>query len=449
MPKLRVCVVGAGGREHALAVALGRTADVVVSPGNPGMAALGVRCTPGPVDAVEADLFVIGPEAPLVEGIADRLRQSGRLVFGPGADGARLEGSKAWMKAVLADAGVPSAGYGVFDAVGPAVEFLRSLPGPWVVKTDGLAAGKGVLVTYDLGEAEADVAAKLSGSAFGDAGRRVVIEEALSGPELSLMAICDGTRAVPLAPARDHKRAFDGDTGPNTGGMGAYSPVGGINDELVASVMAQAVVPTLESMSARGVDYRGVLYAGLMLTAEGPKVLEFNVRFGDPETQAVLARWDGDVAATLAAAAAGRLDEVPPPSFASAASVCVVMAAPGYPDSPQLGGTIDGIHARLPEGVQLYCAGVGTGPPEASPGESWSADPGATESRAAGNRPADRDAARGLVTAGGRVMAVTATGPSIDEARRAAYEALPSLYWPGAWWRSDIGASETRGERSG
>jgi phosphoribosylamine--glycine ligase len=345
------------------------------------------------------------------------------------------------MKEVLADAGVPSASYGVFDSVGPAVEFLRSLPGPWVVKTDGLAAGKGVLVSYDRAEAAADVAAKLSGSAFGDAGRRVVIEEALSGPELSIMAICDGTRAVPLPPARDHKRAFDGDRGPNTGGMGAYSPVGGASDELVAQVMAEAVVPTLESLSARGVDYRGVLYAGLMLTSEGPKVLEFNVRFGDPETQAVLARSDGDIAATLAAAAAGRLDEVAPPVFGSGASVCVVMAAPGYPDSPLLGGAIEGIHANLPQGVQLYCAGVAAG---ATGGRS-----GVAAGHSGSERPASRGAPQGLVTAGGRVMGVAATGSSLDLARRAVYEALPLLVWPGAWWRSDIGENEARSERSG
>ncbi|HEY3810339.1 MAG TPA: phosphoribosylamine--glycine ligase, partial [Acidimicrobiales bacterium] len=221
----QVCVVGSGGREHALAITLARTADVMVCPGNPGMSALGVPCVAGPPEAVAADLFVIGPEAPLVDGLADRLRAGGRLVFGPDAAGARLEGSKAWMKDLLAEAGVPTAAFGAFDDIGPALEFLRSWPGPWVVKTDGLAAGKGVLVTDDLDVAAADVSAKLSGAAFGAAGRRVVIEEGLTGPEVSLMAICDGERAWPLAPAQDFKRAGDGDRGPNTGGMGAYSPV--------------------------------------------------------------------------------------------------------------------------------------------------------------------------------------------------------------------------------
>ena len=213
-------MVGSGGREHALASVLGRTAEVVVTPGNPGIPG----STAAPVDAIDVDLYVIGPEVPLVDGLADRLRAAGRLVFGPGADGARLEGSKAWMKEVLAEAGVPTARHGVFTEVEAAAAFLRSLPPPYVVKTDGLAAGKGVLVTDSLDEAVADVAAKLSGAAFGEAGRRVVIEEGLVGPEVSLLCVCDGRRAVPLAPAQDHKRLGDGDTGPNTGGMGAFSP---------------------------------------------------------------------------------------------------------------------------------------------------------------------------------------------------------------------------------
>ncbi|MBV9410092.1 MAG: phosphoribosylamine--glycine ligase, partial [Acidimicrobiia bacterium] len=210
---MRVCVVGSGGREHALAHVLARTSEVVVTPGNPGIPG----STATPAEQIEADLYVIGPEAPLVDGLADRLRAAGKLVFGPGADGARLEGSKAWMKQVLADAGVPTARYGAFTELGEALEFLKSLPGPYVVKTDGLAAGKGVLVTELLDEAAEDVRAKLSGSAFGDAGRTVVIEEGLSGPELSILAVCDGTKAVALAPAQDFKRALDGDAGPNTG----------------------------------------------------------------------------------------------------------------------------------------------------------------------------------------------------------------------------------------
>jgi phosphoribosylamine--glycine ligase len=224
---MKVCVVGGGGREHALATTLARTAEVVVTPGNPGIPG----SVPIPPEEVEADLFVIGPEVPLVEGLADRLRAAGNLVFGPGADGARIEGSKAFMKQLLVEADVPTARYGAFteDEVEPALEFLRSFSGPWVVKTDGLAAGKGVLVTPNLIDAEDDVRAKLAGEAFGDAGRSIVVEEGLVGPELSVFAVCDGHRAVPLGWARDHKRIGDGDTGPNTGGMGAFSPVPGID----------------------------------------------------------------------------------------------------------------------------------------------------------------------------------------------------------------------------
>jgi phosphoribosylamine--glycine ligase len=407
---MRVCVVGSGGREHALAVALDRTADVVVCPGNPGMATLGVACVAGPPEAVPADLHVIGPEEPLVHGLADRLRAEGRLVFGPGADGARLEGSKAWMKGLLASAGVPTAGYGVFEEIGGAVEFLRSLPGPWVVKTDGLAAGKGVLVTEDLDAAAADVAAKLSGAAFGAAGHRVVIEEGLTGPECSIMAVCDGTRACVLSPAQDYKRAGDDDTGPNTGGMGAFSPVPATPALIVDQVMDEAILPTLAALRDRGIDYRGVLYAGLMLTPDGPKVLEFNVRFGDPETQVVLPRWHGDVAAVMAAAAAGRLDTVGAPEFSPDAAVCVVLAAPGYPAAPRTGQRIDGIEeVRQLHGIQLYAAGV-------------------KASQEAG----------GLVTAGGRVLGVGATGSTIAAARRRVYDAVPLLAWPGMAYRRDI-----------
>jgi phosphoribosylamine--glycine ligase len=412
---MRVCVVGAGGREHALAVALADRADVVVCPGNAGMAALGVSCASTPPESVAADLFVIGPEAPLVDGIADRLRAGGRLVFGPGADGARLEGSKAWMKDVLSSAGVPTAAYEAFTETGPALEFLRSLPPPWVIKTDGLAAGKGVLVTEDPDEAAADVDAKLSGRSFGDAGRRLVIEEGLTGPEVSLMAVCDGTNAVALAAAQDFKRAGDGDTGPNTGGMGAYSPVPGVSDELVAAIMKKAVTPTLDELQGRGIDYRGVLYAGLMLTPDGFRVLEFNVRFGDPETQVVLPRWDDDMGAVLAAAAGGRLADVAPPRFAPDAAVCVILAAPGYPDAPRTGQPIHGIEeAKKLTGIQLYAAGV-TAAPEG-----------------------------GLCTGGGRVLGVGATGPSIEHARGQAYEAVSTISWEGMTYRRDIALQDAR-----
>lgn len=403
----RVCVIGSGGREHALAEAIGRTAEVVVCPGNAGMAALGINCVTGAPEDIDADLFVVGPEQPLVDGMADRLRSRGRLVFGPGADGAQLEGSKAWMKQVLSEAAVPTAGYGVFDEVAPAVEFLKSLTPPWVVKTDGLAAGKGVLVTDDLDAACADVEAKLRGVAFGEAGRRVVVEEGLSGPELSLMAVCDGRRAVALAAAQDFKRVLDGDRGPNTGGMGAYSPVPVAGPEVVEQVMATAVSPTLSWLADRGIDYRGVLYAGLMLTAEGPKVLEFNARFGDPETQVLLPRWTGDVTAVLAAAAGGHLDDVDAPEFGGDAAVCVVAAAPGYPESPRTGDEIEGLKAaaQVP-GVHVYAAGVGDG----------------------------------IRTAGGRVIGVTGTGTSLRQARDRAYKAVGEVSFPGMQFRTDIAA---------
>jgi phosphoribosylamine--glycine ligase len=399
---VRVCVVGSGGREHALAAALGRTADVVVTPGNPGI--------PGsvalPPEQVAADLFVVGPETPLVDGLADRLRAAGRLVFGPGADGARLEGSKAWMKDLLQEAGVPTARYGAFADVEPALAFLRTLAGPWVVKTDGLAAGKGVLVTASFDEARDDVRAKLSGAAFGDAGRRVVIEEWLDGPELSLLCVCDGRRAVALAPAQDFKRLGDGDAGPNTGGMGAYSPVPGAGPDVVAEVLERAVQPTLAALAARGIDYRGVLYAGIMLTADGPKMLEYNVRFGDPEAQVVLPRYSGDLAALLAEAAAGRIAREP--EFDDRAAVTVVLATAGYPHAPRCGDLIEGLERADALGdVTVFRAGVDR------VGGQW-------------------------MTAGGRVLAVTGMSGDLPAAREAAYEAVSLISWPGMQYRTDI-----------
>jgi phosphoribosylamine---glycine ligase len=399
-------VVGSGGREHALAHVLARSAEVVVTSGNPGIPG----SVPTPPAEIDADLYVVGPEAPLVAGLADELRGAGRLVFGPGADGARLEGSKAWMKEVVEAAGVPTARYATFTEVGPAVDFLTSLPGPWVTKTDGLAAGKGVLVAPSLDEAIADVRSKLAGESFGDAGRRVVIEEGMTGPELSLLAVCDGTRAVALAPAQDFKRAGDGDTGPNTGGMGAYSPVPAADDGVVADVMARFIEPTLAELRRRGIDYRGVLYAGLMLTPGGPRLVEFNVRFGDPEAQVVLPRLTTDLAELLAAAAAGDLTRAPAPAFAGDACVTVVLASEGYPVTPRTGDPIDGVAAAEAEGAIVFCAGVTAGPDG------------------------------GLVTGGGRVLDVTATGPTVADARARAYRAAGRISWPGMYLRTDIAA---------
>ena len=420
-----VCVVGGGGREHALALALGRSADVVVAPGNPGMPATTaeghrVTVTAAPPGEIDADLYVVGPEAPLVDGLADRLRSAGRRVVGPGADGARLEGSKAFMKEVLAAAGVPTARYGAFTRLDHARRFLRSLPGPWVVKTDGLAAGKGVLVAESLAEAEADVAAKLAG-AHGDAGRRVVVEEGLSGTECSLLVLCDGVTAVPMVAAQDAKRVGDGDRGPNTGGMGAYAPVPDATDDFVDVVMDRAVEPVVAELRRRGIDYRGVLYAGLMRTADGPKVLEYNVRLGDPETQVVLALLSEDPVELLAAVARGSLRAAVPTGRLAApdrAAVCVVMAAEGYPVGPRAGDAITG----LGDDGQL----------------EGSADvPGVTVHHAATRR----DLPGGpFLTAGGRVLGVTAVAPDLGEARRRAYAAAGTIGWPGCHYRRDIAA---------
>ena len=412
---MKVCVVGSGGREHALAHVLARTADVVVTPGNPGMAEP-ISTTDAPAEEIEADLVVIGPEAPLVDGLADRLRADGRAVMGPGADGALLEGSKAFMKEMLAAAGVPTARFAAFDAlqVADALAFLGSLPGPWVVKTDGLAAGKGVLVAQTLEEAQADVKAKLSGASFGEAGRNIVIEEGLEGEECSLLVLCDGTNAVPLLPAQDFKRIGDGDRGANTGGMGAYSPMPHVAPSLVDRFMDEAVEPLMAVMRDRGIDYRGVLYAGLMLGPDGAKVLEYNVRFGDPETQVVLPLLVSDAAELFMATATGRLGDISGPVFSDGSAVCVVLAAPGYPDRPQTGDPIEGLDAS---------------------GQSSAAVAGATVFHAGTRRQSPNGRFR---TAGGRVLGVTAVAPTLAEARTNAYAAAAPITWDGRQFRTDI-----------
>ena len=400
---MKVCVVGSGGREHALATVLRRHHEVVVTPGNPGIAG----SVAAPATEIDADLYVIGPEAPLVAGLADELRAAGKLVFGPGADGARLEGSKAWMKEVLVAAGVPTARHGTFTEAEPAFAFLDTLDGLYVVKTDGLAAGKGVIVTTSIEEARAAVLDYLSGDAFGDAGRTLVIEEGLTGPEVSVLAICDGTTAVALAPAQDFKRVGDGDAGPNTGGMGAYSPVPVADQSVIDAVMNDGVLPTLAYLRSIGIDYRGVLYAGLMLTPNGPKMLEYNVRFGDPETQVVLPRLTSDLGELLASAAAGQLGAAP--TFDDRAAVTVVCAAEGYPRDVRTGDVIEGLNdAQSVAGATVFCAGVGAN------------DQGQ------------------LITAGGRVLTVTGQGASLAEARKTAYDAVSKISWPGLHHRNDI-----------
>lgn len=401
---MRICVVGSGGREHALADVLGRHHEVVVTPGNPGIPG----SIPEDPESVDADLFVIGPEAPLVDGLADRLRAAGRLVFGPGADGARLEGSKAWMKEVVAAAGVPTARHATFTERDAAVAFLESLDAPWVIKTDGLAAGKGVLVTDSLDRARDAVDEYLSGEAFGDAGRTVVVEEGMVGPELSVLAICDGTRAVALAPAQDFKRVGDGDAGPNTGGMGAYCPTPFVDGQLLAEIEARILVPTVHAMRRAKVPFHGVLYAGLMLTAQGPKVLEFNARFGDPECEALLVRLESSLLELLDAATDRRLEAVPSPTWRSGASVTVVMAAEGYPGPVTKGRPMRGLDAAgAIDGVQVFQAAT----------------------RLADGQP---------VSDGGRVLAVTAVDESLARAKLRAYTAVKEIRWQGAWCRKDI-----------
>ncbi len=416
---MRVCVVGSGGREHTLAHVLARTADVVVTPGNPGMAPPVSVMADVPVEEIEADLYVIGPEAPLVAGLADRLRAQGRAVMGPGADGALLEGSKAFMKEVLHAAGVPTARFATFDALetGAALAFLETLPGPWVIKTDGLAGGKGVLVARSLDEAREDVTAKLSGTSFGDAGRNIVIEEGLEGEECSLLVLCDGTVAVPLVPAQDFKRIGDGDVGPNTGGMGAYAPMPQVGAREVDGFMDTAVLPLVAELRRRGIDYRGVLYAGLMLAPDGPRVIEYNVRFGDPEAQVVLPLLTSDAAELFLAVANGELAGSRPPAFSGDAAVCVVLASQGYPERPRTGDTIEGLDpsgqsvARV-DGVTVFHAGTGRHSPDGP-----------------------------FHTAGGRVLGVTAVAPTLGKARERAYAAAAPIEWEGMQMRHDIAAS--------
>ncbi len=409
---MKVVVVGSGGREHALALALARTAEVVVTPGNPLIPGSVATPVEDLVAEGSVDLVVVGPEQPLVAGLADRLRAGGVRVFGPGADGAELEGSKAFMKTVLEEAGVPTARWQAFADPDQAADYLAAMDPPYVVKTDGLAAGKGVLVTDSLHEAVNDARAKLGGASFGAAGERVVIEEGLVGPEVSVFAVCDGTRAVCLPAAQDFKRVGDGDAGPNTGGMGAWSPLSFAPDGFEDDVAVRFIEPTLAELRRRGIDFRGVLYAGFILTTDGPKLLEYNVRFGDPDSQVVLLRMTSDLAALLAAAADGDLTTVPAPTFSDETAVLVVAASEGYPVAPRTGDVIEGVDAAGDlDGVTVLGAGVG------------------------------RDADGRLVTAGGRVLNVVGTGSDASAARSKAYEGVDRLAWPGEHHRSDIAAA--------
>lgn len=407
---MNIVVVGSGAREHAICHKLRIDGHKVTAvPGNPGIAQLCSIYLGDPKDLV-ADLFVIGPEAPLVDGLADELRAQGKLVFGPGKDGAMLEGSKAFMKQVAADAKVPTAGFATFDDIDKAIVHLETLSPPYVIKTDGLAAGKGVLVTDDLDHAKKDVFEKLSGISFGDAGRRVIIEEGLIGREVSLLLIVDGHKALALSPATDHKRLKDDDLGPNTGGMGAYSPVPWFDAISLNRAMTEIVEPTIEKLISLGIDYRGILYAGLMVTSQGPKLIEYNVRFGDPEAQVVLPRILDDLGVLMFDAASGNLQNAPI-RFDERAGVAVVMAAKGYPDNVVTGALIQGADYLDSSGeVLIFHAGT------------------------------SRDENGELRVCGGRVLTVAGYAPSIYEARTKAYLGVEKIAFSNAQWRTDVAA---------
>lgn len=423
-----ILLLGSGGREHALAKKLAespRCGTLYIAPGNGGTLQEGVNVAlaeddPEAVAAFAREegigLVVIGPEAPLVAGVADAVRAAGIACFGPGAEGAQMEGSKRFSKELMERAGIPTAAYGSFTDEEAALAYVREQGAPLVVKADGLAAGKGVVVATEQDQAEEAVRECFAG-AFGDAGSTVVIEECLTGPECSLLAFTDGKTVRPMATAQDHKRALEGDRGPNTGGMGVYSPVPIVTDEELA-VMKQVVVDTVAELAAEGIDYRGCLYGGFMLTPEGPKVLEFNARFGDPETQVILPRLKNDLVDVMLACAEQRLDEVEL-SWRDEWAVAVVLTSAGYPGSYEKGKVITGIEdADALDGVTVYHAGTAV----TDTGE--------------------------LVTSGGRVLAVTALGDTFEAARDLAYAACEKIDFEGKTLRHDIGLKALRGREA-
>jgi phosphoribosylamine---glycine ligase len=414
---VRVLLLGSGGREHALARSLAADPAVTelhAAPGNPGIAAVATTHAAGLAQlgqvtalarALAPDLVVVGPEAPLVAGLADTLRAAGIACFGPGSRAARIEGSKSFAKQLMTEAGIPTARAHTCRTEGEARAALAEFAPPYVVKADGLAGGKGVVVTPDLAAALGHAAA---------AGT-VVIEEFLDGPEVSLFAIADGERALPLLPAQDFKRAHDGDRGPNTGGMGAYAPLPWAPPGLVEDVMAAVIDPALGALRQRGTPYRGLLYAGLALTGAGPRVVEFNARFGDPETQVVLDRLATPLAGLLAAAASGSLAGAGPLDWTPGASVTVVVAAEGYPAAPVTGDPITGLDDALRQpGAYVLHAGTATS--------------GAGE----------------LISAGGRVLSVVGNGPDLAAARQTAYAAAGRIVMRGGWYRGDIADQAAR-----
>jgi phosphoribosylamine--glycine ligase len=419
---MKILLVGGGGREHALAWKIAQSPLVEhlwAAPGNPGIAKH-ARCLDLAVDDADGlagfatghdvDLVVVGPEPPLVAGLADRLRARGLAVFGPSARAAAIEGSKAFSKELMARHGIPTARFATHIEPAAARRYARELGAPLVVKTDGLAAGKGAIVCATLEEADAAIAQCMERREFGAAGATVVIEEFMVGEEASFFALSSGASVLPLAAAQDHKTVFDDDRGPNTGGMGAYTPVPSVDAEMQARIMREIVEPTLAALTAEGAPYQGVLYAGLMLTKEGPKVVEFNCRFGDPECQAIMARMEGDLVPLLDAVARGeKLPRPEPWTSGRRASVCVTVASGGYPGQYTTGREITGVvDASALPGVQVFHAGT-----------------------------ARRDGA--LVTAGGRVLGVTAVAADLPAAIARAYEGVGLIRFEGMHYRTDIG----------
>jgi len=416
----KIFIVGGGGREHALAWKISQDSTkpvIFCAPGNAGTATVATNLSISATDldglvawATEhrPDLTIIGPEAPLCAGLTDRLQAIGLNVFGPSSAAAQMEGSKIFSKTVMNEAGVPTAASASFTDADKAKAYIREQGAPIVVKADGLAAGKGVTVCQTVAEAEAAIDEALVEQAFGDAGHRVLIEEFLDGEEASILALVDGERIVLLASSQDHKRVNDGDAGPNTGGMGAYSPAPVVTEDLWPEIRARVFENTITALKKRGITYRGVLYAGLMLTSRGMRVLEFNCRFGDPECQAVLARWDGDVLPALEACAEGRLDDSMV-KWKADVSVCVVMVAGGYPGKYRGGDVINGLNlaAQVPRAVVFH---AGT--------------------KLDGNR---------VVTAGGRVLGVTAIGSDLQTAIHRAYQAVDKISFANHHVRRDIG----------
>jgi phosphoribosylamine--glycine ligase len=417
---MHVLLIGSGGREHAIAAALRRSprlSRLTAAPGNAGIAELADRVSLDPEDhaAVVAfcqsnavDLVVVGPEAPLVAGLVDDLAAAGIRAFGPSREASRLEGSKAFTKAICDEAGVPTAAWARFDDVDAALAHLAAVGAPIVVKADGLAAGKGVVVAETLADAQEAVRACFSG-AFGAAGAEVVIEAMLTGEEASFFALSDGTTVLPLAAAQDHKRAFDGDLGPNTGGMGAYSPTPVVDEAMAGRIMDEIVRPTVAALAARGTPFKGVLFAGLMIGPEGPMLIEYNVRFGDPEAEVILPRLTGDLLDLMVAVVEGTLAGRTV-AFDPRTALTVVLAAKGYPGAYAKGTPIRGVaEAGAMDGVSVFHAGTADGPDGA------------------------------LVSAGGRVLAVTALGADVREAQARAYAAVDAIDWPGGFCRRDIG----------